>query len=78
MKPQTLKTILGHSIFALAIELYSHVLPATRAEASIQKPTCGHPNGMPQVGCLSAIFSPAHHRSIFYLAQSAPGFIEYI
>ncbi len=32
MKPQTLKTILGHSTLAMTMDLYSHVLPTTRAE----------------------------------------------
>lgn len=30
MKPQTLKTILGHSSLAMTMDLYSHVLPSTR------------------------------------------------
>ena len=32
MNPQTLKTILGHSSFALTMDLYSHVLPNTKTE----------------------------------------------
>ena len=32
MKPQTLKTILGHSTLAMTMDLYSHVLPTTKAE----------------------------------------------
>ena len=32
MKPQTLKTILGHSTLSMTMDLYSHVLPTTRAE----------------------------------------------
>lgn len=32
MQPQVLKTILGHSSLAMTMDLYSHVLPETRAE----------------------------------------------
>lgn len=32
MKPQVLKTILGHSSLAMTMDLYSHVLPDTKAE----------------------------------------------
>lgn len=32
MQPQVLKTILGHSSLAMTMDLYSHVLPDTRAE----------------------------------------------
>ena len=32
MKPQTLKTILGHSSLAMTMDLYSHVLPSTKAD----------------------------------------------
>lgn len=32
MKPQTLKAILGHSTLAMTMDLYSHVLPTTKAE----------------------------------------------
>jgi len=32
MKPQTLKTILGHSTLSMTMDLYSHVLPTTKAE----------------------------------------------
>ncbi|MCC8060746.1 MAG: site-specific integrase [Clostridiales bacterium] len=32
MPPQVLKTILGHSSLAMTMDLYSHVLPETRAE----------------------------------------------
>lgn len=32
MQPQTLRTILGHSTLAMAMDLYSHVLPDTKAE----------------------------------------------
>ena len=32
MKPQTLKVILGHSTLAMTMDLYSHVLPTTKAE----------------------------------------------
>ncbi len=32
MQPQTLKTILGHSSLSMTMDLYSHVLPNTRAE----------------------------------------------
>lgn len=32
MQPQTLKTILGHSTLAMTIDLYSHVLPTTKAQ----------------------------------------------
>lgn len=32
MRPQTLKTILGHSSLSMTMDLYSHVLPTTRAE----------------------------------------------
>lgn len=32
MAPQVLKTILGHSSLAMTMDLYSHVLPETRAE----------------------------------------------
>ena len=32
MQPQTLKTILGHSSLAMTMDLYSHVMPETRAE----------------------------------------------
>ncbi|MEE0691484.1 MAG: site-specific integrase [Lachnospiraceae bacterium] len=31
MKPQTLKTILGHSNLSMTMDLYSHVLPDTKA-----------------------------------------------
>lgn len=33
MAPQILKTILGHSSLAMTMDLYSHVLPDTKAEA---------------------------------------------
>lgn len=33
MHPQVLKTILGHSSLAMTMDLYSHVLPDTKAEA---------------------------------------------
>lgn len=33
MEPQVLKTILGHSSLAMTMDLYSHVLPDTKAEA---------------------------------------------
>ncbi len=33
MQPQVLKTILGHSSLAMTMDLYSHVLPDTKAEA---------------------------------------------
>lgn len=33
MDPQVLKTILGHSSLAMTMDLYSHVLPDTKAEA---------------------------------------------
>ena len=32
MPPQVLKTILGHSSLAMTMDLYSHVLPDTKAE----------------------------------------------
>ena len=32
MKPQTLKAILGHANLAMTMDLYSHVLPNTKAE----------------------------------------------
>lgn len=32
MKPQVLKTILGHSSLAMTMDLYSHVLPDTKAQ----------------------------------------------
>ena len=32
MQPQTLKTILGHSSLSMTMDLYSHVLPNTKAE----------------------------------------------
>ena len=32
MQPQVLKTILGHSSLAMTMDLYSHVLPDTKAE----------------------------------------------
>ena len=32
MQPQTLKTILGHSTLSMTMDLYSHVLPSTKAE----------------------------------------------
>lgn len=32
MKPQTLKAILGHSSLAMTMDLYSHVLPSTKAD----------------------------------------------
>ena len=32
MRPQTLKAILGHSTLAMTMDLYSHVLPTTKAE----------------------------------------------
>lgn len=32
MKPQTLKTILGHANLSMTMDLYSHVLPTTKAE----------------------------------------------
>ena len=32
MQPQTLKTILGHSTLSMTMDLYSHVLPNTRAD----------------------------------------------
>ena len=32
MPPQVLKTILGHSSLAMTMDLYSHVLPNTKAE----------------------------------------------
>lgn len=32
MQPQILKTILGHSTLAMTMDLYSHVLPDTKAE----------------------------------------------
>ncbi len=32
MKPQTLKSILGHSSLSMTMDLYSHVLPTTKAE----------------------------------------------
>ena len=32
MKPQTLKMILGHSNLSMTMDLYSHVLPTTKAE----------------------------------------------
>lgn len=32
MSPQVLKTILGHSKLAMTMDLYSHVLPDTKAE----------------------------------------------
>ncbi|MDR0925335.1 MAG: site-specific integrase [Hungatella sp.] len=32
MNPQTLKTILGHSTLSMTMDLYSHVLPSTKAE----------------------------------------------
>ena len=32
MKPQTLKVIMGHSSLAMTMDLYSHVLPTTKAE----------------------------------------------
>lgn len=32
MKPQTLKAILGHSTLSMTMDLYSHVLPTTKAE----------------------------------------------
>ena len=31
MQPQVLKTILGHSSLAMTMDLYSHVLPDTKA-----------------------------------------------
>ena len=32
IQPQVLKTILGHSSLAMTMDLYSHVLPDTKAE----------------------------------------------
>lgn len=32
MQPQILKAILGHSSLAMAMDLYSHVLPDVKAE----------------------------------------------
>ena len=32
MKPQTLKAILGHTNLSMTMDLYSHVLPTTKAE----------------------------------------------
>ena len=32
MQPQVLKTIMGHSSLAMTMDLYSHVLPDTKAE----------------------------------------------
>ncbi len=32
MPPQVLKTILGHSSLAMTMDLYSHVLPDTKAD----------------------------------------------
>ena len=32
MQPQVLKTILGHSSLAMTMDLYSHVLPDTKAQ----------------------------------------------
>ena len=32
MQPQVLKTILGHSSLAMTMDLYSHVLPDTKAD----------------------------------------------
>lgn len=31
MKPQTIKTVLGHSTLSMTMDLYSYVLPTTRA-----------------------------------------------
>jgi integrase len=31
MNPQVLKTILGHSSLAMTMDLYSHVMPDTKA-----------------------------------------------
>ena len=33
MEPQVLKTILGHSSYAMTIDLYAHVLPDKKQEA---------------------------------------------